>query len=476
MNTHCKSNRFELQGPGRRILTGDFNGGHLTSDGGVLVLQQIDQKLQILKRFSECFVDAREPGRVEHNVEELLRQRVFALALGYEDLNDHNRLRLDPLLAAAVGKSDVTGEQRKHDRHQGAALAAKSTMNRLDFALDAEAAESRYHRIAADPEAIERFWVECFLDSLEQPPERLILDFDATDNPLHGQQEGRFFHGYYKSYCYLPLYVFCGRHLLCAKLRRSNIDASKGSLEVLKSLVQQIREQWPSVKILVRADSAFARDRLMSWCEQNGVDYLFGLARNARLEKALEGAFEELAAERERSAEEGSLRRFVEFSYQTLDTWSCERRVIGKAELMRQGKNPRFVVTSLSEDVGSREIYKDLYCARGESENRIKEQQLDLFSRRTSAHLMRVNQMRLWFSALAYLVMNELRERVLAGTEWENARCETIRLKLFKVAAQVRVTARRIWISLSSSYPWQLLYREILARLQRLKPDPVAAP
>jgi len=351
------------------------------------------------------------------------------------------------------------------------ALAAKSTLNRLDFALGAEAAEDRYHRIAADPETIERFFVESFLDSFTEPPNQLILDFDATDNPLHGQQEGRFFHGYYGHYCYLPLYVFCGRHILCAKLRRSNIDACEGSLEVLEDLVEQIRARWPDVDILVRADSGFARDWLMSWCEENGVDFLLGLARNARLEREIEPTFEALEADRSSSPEPyKSVRRFVELRYQTLNTWSCERRVIGKAELTPYGRNPRFVVTSLDLDLDSRRVYEDLYCARGESENRIKEQQLDLFSRRTSGHLMRVNQMRLWFSAIAYLLMNELRDRVLSSTDLANARCETIRLRVLKIAAHVRITARRVWISMSSSYPWQHRFRRILGLIQRIEP------
>ena len=473
LNTHCKSDRIELQGPGRRILTADFDGGHLTTDGGVVALQQIDQKLQIMRRFADCFVDARESGRVEHSVEELLRQRVFGLALGYEDLNDHDQLRLDPLLAMAVGKRDVVGKKRKHTRHQGAALAAKSTLNRLDFAMGADAAEDRYHRIAADPEAIERFFTECFLDSFTEAPDQLILDFDATDNPIHGQQEGRFFHGYYGHYCYLPLYVFCGRHVLCAKLRRSNIDACDGSLEVLQDLVEQIRDRWPNVDILIRADSGFARDWLMSWCEKNGVDFLFGLARNARLERELESTFEALEAERELSAEpKKSVRRFVELRYQTLNSWDRERRVIGKAELTPSGRNPRFVVTSLDMNSDSRMVYEDLYCARGESENRIKEQQLDLFSRRTSGHLMQVNQMRLWFSAIAYLLMNELRDRVLSDTDLADARCQTIRLKVLKIAAHIRITARRVWISMSSSYPWQRRYRRILGLIERMEPRP----
>lgn len=470
MNTHCKPNRLELQGPGRQVLTADFDGGHLTSDAGVLVLQQLDRRLGILRRFADCFVDARDAGKIEHSLEELLRQRVFALALGYEDLNDHDQLRVDPLLATAVGKVDSTGEHRKRESDKGAALAGKSTLNRLEFALHSEAAESRYHRIAADPDAIERFFVEVFLDSFDQTPERIVLDFDATDNPLHGDQEERFFHGYYREYCYLPLYVFSGRHVLCAKLRPSNIDGAEGSLEVLQSLVEQIRERWPKVKILFRADSGFGRDWLMTWCEANGVDYLIGLARNKRLEAELEETFLAMEAEREESQDSGSTRRFVELRYRTLNSWSCERRVVGKAELTPKGRNPRFVMTSLSDDVDGRTLYEDIYCARGESENRIKEQQLDLFSRRTSGHLMRVNQMRLWFSAIGYLLINELRERVLQDTDLANARCETIRLKVFKIAARVRVTVRRIWISMASSYPWQSRFAKILSGLERLEP------
>ena len=437
-----------------------------------MTLRRLDEKLGILHRFADCFVDARDPGRIEHSLEELLRQRIFGLALGYEDLNDHDRLRVDPLLATAVGKTDATGDQRKRARHNGAALAAKSTLNRVEFALHAEAAESRYHRIAADPETIEELFVEVFLDSFGEAPDRIVLDFDATDNPLHGEQEERFFHGYYREYCYLPLYVFCGRHILCAKLRPSNIDAAEGSLDVLKFLVDRIRRRWSEVEILVRADSGFARDWLMTWCEENGVDYLIGYARNSRLEAMLEDTFVAMEAERKVSGEKESSRRFLDLTYRTLDSWSRERRVVAKAEIVGQKRNPRFVVTSLDESHDGKQLYEEVYCARGESENRIKEQQLDLFARRTSGHLMRVNQMRLWFSAMAYLLINELRERVLVGTDLENARCETIRLKLFKIAARVRVTVRRVWVSMASSYPWQERFRKILERLEALDPLP----
>ena len=478
MNTHCKSSKLELQGPGRRTLTADFDGGHLTSDAGVLLLKQLDQKFDILKRFAECFVDARDPGRIEHSVEELLRQRIFALALGYEDLNDHDQLRFDPLLATAVGKTDVLGSKRKRTGHHGAALGSRSTLNRLEFALKAEAAENRYCRVAADKGAIEDLFVDLFLDSFEEAPEQIVLDFDHTDNPLHGQQEGRFFSGYYREYCYLPLYVFCGRHLLCAKLRPTSTGTQEESLEVLQYLVERIRNRWSKVEIVFRADGYFSSEPLMTWCEANEVDYVIGYRRNPRVQRELEDVFAEMEAEREKEladadgavAFQESVRRFKSFQYRTLKSWDRDRRMIGKAELTPKGRNPRFVVTSLDESHDSRMIYEEIYCARGECENRIKEQQLDLFSTRTSGHLIHVNQMRLWFSGLAYVLINTLREKVLQDTDLADARCETIRLKLFKVAAKVRVTVRRIWISMASSYPWQTRYRDIWGKLERLTP------
>lgn len=484
MNTHCKSSNLELQGPGRRTLTADFDGGHLSSDAGALLLRQLDDKLGILKRFADCFVDARDPGRIEHSVEDLLRQRIYGLALGYEDLNDHDQLRLDPLLATAVGKTDALGKGRKRTRHQGAALGSRSTLNRIEFALKADAAQGRYCRVAADKEAIENLFVDLFLDSFDEAPDEIVLDCDLTDNPLHGHQEGRFFNGYYREYCYLPIYVFCGRHLLCARLRPSSGGALEESLEVLKYLVGRIRERWSGVKIIFRADSFFSSDPLMTWCEGHDVDFVLGYRRNPRLEKELEETFANLEAERQDKAEREkesadteqnasppeSVRRFKNFSYRTLKSWDRDRRMIGKAELTPVGRNPRFVVTSLNESYDPRHIYEEIYCARGESENRIKEQQLDLFSKRTSGHLMHVNQMRLWFSGLAYTLINSLREKVLQGTDLANARCETIRLKLFKIAARVRVTVRRIWISMASSYPWQERYRDIWERLRLMEP------
>lgn len=478
MNTHCKSSKLELQGPGRRILTADFDGGHLTSDAGVLLLKQLDQKLGILKRFAECFVDARDPGRIEHSVEELLRQRIFALALGYEDLNDHDQLRLDPMLATAVGKADTLGNERKRARHHGAALGSRSTLNRLEFALKAQAAEGRYCRVSADKDAIENLFVDLFLDSFEEAPEQIVLDFDHTDNPLHGHQEGRFFSGYYREYCYLPLYVFCGRHLLCAKLRPTSTGTQEESLEVLQYLVERIRERWNKVEIVFRADGYFSSEPLMTWCESNDVDYVIGYRRNPRVQRELEDVFVEMEAEREKEIAEAdgavalqeSVRRFKSFQYRTLKSWDRDRRMIGKAELTPKGRNPRFVVTSLDDSHDSRMIYEEIYCARGECENRIKEQQLDLFSTRTSGHLIHVNQMRLWFSGLAYVLIDTLREKILRDTDLADARCETIRLKLFKIAAKVRVTVRRIWISMASSYPWQDRYRDIWRKLEKLEP------
>jgi Transposase DDE domain group 1 len=468
LHADCSSQRFLFQGPGQREIVAAFDGGRITSDGGVLLLGEVDRRRRIVGRFAACFDDARECGQVEHSVEELLRQRVFALALGYEDLNDHDELRSDALLAAVVGKSDPTGEARVRERDRGKALAGKSTLHRLEWGESEEVGEDRYRRIAVSSEAVDAFFVEVFLDAYDEAPEEIVLDLDATDNPLYGRQEGRFFHGYYGCYCYLPLYVFCGRHLLCARLRRSNIDASAGSVEELERIVGQIHERWPEVRILVRGDSGFAREALMAWCEKRGVDYVFGLARNARLEAALEPAFEqaeELSAESQKPE-----RVYDEWMHSTLDSWSCERRVIGKAEITWVGENPRFVVTSLSpKKVDPRTVYETIYCARGDMENRIKEQ-LDLFATRTPGRLMRVNQVRLWLSSVAYVLLDELRRLGLDGTSMATAYCSTLRLKLLKIGARVRVTTRKIWVSLASAYPYADLFARAYDQLQRAGP------
>lgn len=465
----CTAQRFLFQGPDRRSIVAEFNGGRITSDGGVVLLGEVDRRRRVVERFASCFVDYRAPERVEHPVEQLLRQRVLALALGYEDLNDHEELRSDALLASVVGKSDPTGTGRTRERDRGRALAGKSTLNRLEWSAAVESFDSRYHRIEVLPEQVDKLFVELFLDAHEEPPKSIVLDLDATDVLLHGAQEGRFFHGYYGGYCYLPLYVFCGDHLLLARLRRSNIDASAGSVEELARIVAQIRAAWPEVSILARGDSGFAREPLMAWCEEHGVDYVFGLARNKRLERALEPALERVHEKCGETGEPGRI--YEELRYRTRDSWSRERRVVGKAEVTLRGENPRFVVTSLScDETPAEELYEEIYCARGEMENRIKEQQLDLFASRTSAHWMQINQLRLWLAAVAYTLVIELRRLGLEGSEHARARCQTIRLKLFKIGARVRVTRRKIWVYLASACPYQDLFAYAYSRLARAGP------
>ena len=467
--TDCTADQFEFQGPGRRQMVAAFDGGRLSSDGGAVLLREVDRQTGLTERFTECFDDRRSPESTEHSVEDLWRQRIFGLALGYEDLNDHDDLRRDALLAACVGKSDPAGKNRRRARDRGCPLAGKSTLNRLEWCVASEASTDRYRRVAVDVDAIDRFFVDVFIDSQDEPPERVVLDFDATDDPLHGQQEGRFFHGYYDCYCYLPLYVFCGSHVLCARLRQSNIDASAGSVEELERIVSQLREHWSEVEILVRGDSGFAREALMVWCEENSVDYVFGLARNRRLEAALEPA---LARVEEMCAASGEPERvYEEIRYCTRDSWSLERRVIGKAEITRVGPNPRFVVTSLSPESHDAEtVYKTIYCARGDAENRIKEQQLDLFATRTSGRKMRVNQIRLWLSAVAYTLIDALRRLGLVGSEMAHSYCGTIRTRLLKIGARVRVTVRRIWISLASAHPAEGVFAHAYDRLLRAGP------
>ena len=466
MDTDCTGQRYLFQGSGRREVVASFDGGRISSDGGALLLREVDRQLGMLERFADCFDDHRAAEWVEHSVEDLLRQRVFGLALGYEDLNDHDELRRDALLATCVGKSDPTGESRSRERDRGSALAGKSTLNRLEWGLAERAAEDRYHRVAVDTGAVDRFFVDLFLDSYDEAPEEIILDFDATDDPLHGHQEGRFFHGYYDSYCYLPLYVFCGKHLLCARLRRSNIDASEGTVEELSRIVGQIRERWPEVSILVRGDSGFAREAIFAWCESHDVAYVVGLARNPRLERLLEPAMDEAHARCEDSGEPERL--YEELRYRTRTSWSRSRRVVGKAEITHRGPNPRFIVTSLSVDaIEGQTLYEEIYCARGDMENRIKEQQLDLFATRTSGHLMRVNQMRLWLSSVAYSLIEALRRLGLEGTALANAYCGTIRLRLLKIGARIRVTVRKVWVSLASSHPAEKVFAHAYHRLLR---------
>lgn len=462
--TQCSTEAIELKSLGKRSVVAAFDGGTITSDAGAVLLDKTDQALSLLERATACFTDYRDPDLIEHSVEHLLRQRVFALALGYEDLNDHDELSRDPLLAAVVGKAEPTGRTRRRRRDRGRALAGKSTLNRLELTGEDADAASRYKKIALEFEAMRSLFVTLFLDAHDAPPAEIIIDLDATDDPLHGGQEGRFFHGYYKHYCYLPLYAFCGDHLLAAELRPSGIDGAFGTVELLERIIPAIRRRWPTTRIVVRADSGFARDEIMAWCEANGVDYVLGLAKNSRLKAAIAEALAAVEAEYARTGE--AARLFEDFTYQTRDSWSCSRRVVGKAEHLAKGSNPRFVVTSLpAEAIDGRALYEDVYCARGEMENRIKEQQLCLFADRTSTHWMRSNQIRLWLSSLAYVLVSGLRRLGLAGTSMARSRCDTIRLKLLKIGAAIRVSVRRVWIALASSYPRQTLFRRICRRL-----------
>jgi len=455
--TECTVEQLSFQGVGKRQIVARFDGGQLSSNGGGLLLREVERRTGLVRQFTACFRDYRNPKLVEHSLTSLISQRVMGLALGYEDLNDHDQLRHDPLIATLVEKADLTQP-----------LAGKSTLNRLEL-TPAGNGEDRYKRIVYDTAAIDRFFVDVFLQAYAKTPERIVLDLDTTDDEIHGGQEGRFFHGYYGSYCYLPLYVFSGEHLLCARLRQSNVGPAEGTVEELDRIVTQIRQQWPDVKLVIRADSAFSRDDIMSWCEHSGVDFVLGLARNARLERMIAGEMEQACAESTRTGL--PFRSYKELEYRTLDSWSRTRRVVGKAEYLVDKPNARFVVTSLSmEAFAAQTLYENEYCGRGEMENRIKEQKTFLFSDRTSAATMRANQLRLWFSSVAYLMMSALRRLGLQGTDLARAQCDTIRLKLFKIGARITVTARRIWISLSSSYPLANLFARVCSNLAHASP------
>jgi hypothetical protein len=450
MPTECIPEEFDFaRVEGRRVF-GGFDGGEMSSDAGGLLLGSTDRAIGLIDRFAACFRDARRAELVEHAVTTLVRQRVIGLALGYEDLSDHDELRHDPIMAVLAGKLEA-------GRKGCAPVAGKSTLNRLELSRPEP---TRYHKISYDGAAVEALLVDLFLEAHRCPPRQIILDLDATDDPLHGEQEGRFFHGYYGNYCYLPLYIFCGRHLLVSKLRRSNIDGAAGAVEELTRVIGQIRRRWPLVRILLRADSGFARDELMAWCEANRVDFLFGLARNKRLVGEIEA---ELAQAAEESRQTGKpARRFKELRYATLKSWSRERRVVAKAEWLPRSSpgtgeaNPRFVVTSLEPaEAEARHLYEEIYCARGDMENRIKECQLDLFADRTSTHTMRANQLRLWFASMAYVLLCALRRIGLAGTQFAKASCATIRLKLLKIGALIQTSVRRIKIAMASACPYQ---------------------
>jgi hypothetical protein len=424
---------------------GSFDGGAITSDAGALLLGATARMIGLVERFAGCFHDYRRPELIEHRVATLVGQRVFGIALGYEDLNDHDELRRDPVMAVLAGKLEA-------GRANCAPVAGKSTLNRLELSRETA---TRYHKIASDPNAIENLFVTLFLEAHETPPEEIILDIDATDDPLHGHQEGRFFHGYYDCYCYLPLYVFCGRHLLAAKLRPANIDAAAGAVEQIARIVTQLRARWPHTRIILRADSGFARETLMGWCEANAVDYIFGLARNARLKDTIAAELGEAQQESQQTGKPA--RRFKDFTWSTLKNWSRERRVVAKAEWTRGEENPRFIVTTLTTGDG-RHLYEDIYCARGEMENRIKECQTDLFADRTSTATMAANQLRLWFASMAYVLIDGTRRLALQATDLADATCGTIRRKLFKIGALVTISVRRIKFAMASGCPYKAVF------------------
>jgi len=470
MQTECNSQRVLFQELGRREVVADFQGGNITSDAGGLLLGDINRGKRVIERFASCFTDFRSHKRIDHKLQELLAQRIYGIALGYEDLNDHDRLRCDPLLATLVGKTDLLGESRKRKEDRGKAMAGKSTLNRLELTPADADRSSRYKKIIYHPERIERFFVEMFLDSNKQELEEIILDIDVTDDAIHGKQEGSFFHGYYHQYCYLPLYIFCNDHLLGSLLRSSNIDGAAGCLAELQRIIGQIRERWPKTKIIVRGDSGFCREEIMLWCEQQEqVYYILGLAKNERLKRYIKKAMRK--AHNRFSRTKKAARFFRTFSYRTLKSWQRKRTVIGKAEYLEKGENPRFIVTNLPREYGTgQELYEKVYCARGDMENRIKEQQLWLFADRTSTELMRSNQLRLWFSSVAYVLISELRRIGLKGTEMEKAQVGTIRTKLFKIGALVKVSVRRVLITMSSAYPYAGHFNQIVKNIRRYYP------
>jgi hypothetical protein len=443
---------LEFEGHFSREVVARFDGGAMTSDAGALLLREVDRRICLLSRLAECFDDRRAPWLITHSVREMVAQRVYGLALGYEDLNDHDQLREDPLLAVLSGKKQAGKEP----------LAGKSTLNRLE--LSTEQAD-RYKKIQCRQQAVDELLVTLFVEAHEQPPESIVLDLDVTDLPLHGHQEGRFFHGYYDEYCYLPLYIFAGEHLLCARLRTADQDAAAGSKDEVERIVGQIRQTWPEVQIVVRGDSGFCREELMQWCEEHGVGYVLGFARNDRLRALIDEQMREAARLQKETGRPA--RVFTEFLYQTTTgSWSRERRVVAKAEQLEGKENPRYVVTNLSaEQWPAQPLYEEQYCGRGEMENRIKEQ-LSLFAGRVSAETLPANQLRLSFAGCAYVLMHGLRRLGLKGTELERAQATTIRLRLLKIGAQIRVTVRKVWLSMASSFPLQALFEQAWVQLR----------
>jgi hypothetical protein len=451
--TECNQERFEFASTsGTRQIVAEFSGGTITSDGGSLLLKETDAKMNLLTRFALCFSDRRSPLLIQHTMEQMLRQRVYGLALGYEDLNDHELLRLDPLLAVMAGKAEPGTDL----------LAGKSTLNRMELGTGTP---SRYKKITFWRDSVDELLVDIFLEAHPVAPAQIVLDIDTTDMALHGNQEEKFYHGYYKHHCYLPLYIFCGDHVLCARLRPSSIGPAVGSRKEVQRIVQQIRQRWPEVVIILRGDSGFCADELLTWCEENRVDYVVGVARNQRLEGLIEGPLAE--AEQQFEATQQPARIFVEFEHKTLKgAWNKDRRVVAKAEHINGKSNPRFIVTSLdAERWDKQRLYEELYCGRGDMENRIKEQFV-LFADRVSVSTMRGNQLRIYLSVIAYTLMNGLRRLGLKATTMATAQVGTIRLKVLKIGALIQVSVRKVWVRMSSSYPYQALFSQVLQQLR----------
>jgi len=452
--TECIQSSFGFEASGRREIVARFDGGTISSDGGAFLLRQTDKRLNLIGRLAESFLDGRNQSLVEHSIAEMLSQRIYGLALGYEDLNDHEQLRTDPVFGILAGKEDLAEP-----------LAGKSTLNRMELGTGIN---DRYKKITFWKEGVDELLVNMFLESHDNAPAEIVLDMDTTDLPLHGKQEGRFFHGYYDNYCYLPLYVFCGNHVLCARMREASHDAAYGCLQEIQRIVKQIRMAWPEVRIVLRGDSGFCRNELMSWCETNDVDFVFGMARNPRLRRIIGRQMHEATVQWKETGKPA--RVFTEFEYSTKKTkkggWDRERRVVAKAEHIDGKENPRFVVTSLaSERWAGRALYEELYCERGNMENRIKEQ-FSLFADRVSAETMRANQMRLYLSAMAYVLVSGLRRVGLKGTELAQAQVSTIRIRLLKIGAQIRVSVRKVWVSMASSYPLQGMFQQVWSNLR----------
>jgi hypothetical protein len=452
--TECIQDRLVFSSAhGRREIVAEFSGGTISSDAGGLLLQETDSKLNLLSRFSQCFFDGRNPILIEHSVEQMVRQRVYALALGYEDLNDHDQLRQDPLWGLMAGKAEPGREP----------LAGKSTLSRMELGTGMP---TRYKKISFWRDSVDELLVDVFLEAHPVAPEEIVLDLDTTDLALHGKQEGRFYHGHYGHYCYLPLYIFCGDHVLCARLRPSSSGPAVGSQKEVERIVQQIRLRWPEVRIILRGDSGFCADQLMTCCEQNRVGYVLGMARNQRLERRIAGSLSE--AKQQFESTQQAARIFVEFEHETLSgSWSQKRRVVAKAEHLDGKSNPRFIVTSLdAEGWEKRKLYEVLYCARGDMENRIKEQFV-LFADRVSASTLRANQLRIYLSVLGYTLMSGLRRLGLRATALATAQVGTLRLRLLKIGALVRVTVRKVWVRMASGYPYQALFAQVLQQLRQ---------